>query len=145
MAIKQYIATVDPYAAQVDADSTLTLARNVKRLMAERGDTQTSVAKRGKISQRAVGYLVTYGATHSTAPTLRTVDGVARAFDVPAWMLFIPDLPIELLRGQDLEHLVGSYQAASPAGRSTINRIAESEVRYAAVAPAAQSLVKAAR
>ncbi|MGH8028140.1 MAG: helix-turn-helix domain-containing protein, partial [Pseudoxanthomonas sp.] len=76
----------------------LVLVENVVRLMADRGDTQNQVAGRGGLSQRTVGGVVTYGKTHNTSPTLRTVDGLAKAFGVQSWMLFIPSLPLELLK-----------------------------------------------
>jgi transcriptional regulator with XRE-family HTH domain len=110
--------------------SMLVLADNVMRLMADRGDTQTSVAERGGISQRAVGYVVTFGKTHQQQPTLRTVDGLARAFEIPAWMLFIPDLPLDLLKSQRVAKLVENYRDAPEEGRESVDRIAESEVRY---------------
>lgn len=111
----------------------LTLANNVAKLMQDRGDTQASVAERGGISQRAVGYLLTYGKTHEQQPTLRTVDGLSRAFDIPVWMLFIPDLPLDLLKSKRVATLVENYRDAPEDGRANINRVAESEVRYAVV------------
>lgn len=112
----------------------LALADNVTRLMAARGDSQQGVAKRGDISQRAVGYVLTYGKTHDQQPTLRTVDGLAKAFDVPAWMLFIPNMPLDLLQSQRVAKLVENYRDAPEEGRANVDRIAESEVRYAVVA-----------
>ena len=106
------------------------LVDNVLRLMAARGDTQTTVADRGGISQRAVGYLATYGKTHHTSPTLRTIEGVAKAFEVPAWLLLIPDLPVELLRNRALPDLVSRYAEADEDGRGALERLATVLVRY---------------
>ena len=127
---KQHIARGYPYPAGMKTGGIDALVKNVARLMAERGDTQTTVAARGGISQRAVGYIATYGKTHHTSPTLRTVEGLAKAFDVPAWMLLIPDMPLDLLAGHRLPDLIENYCEASSVGRDTVDRVAAAEARY---------------
>lgn len=107
------------------------LADNVRRLMADRGDSQANLAARAKVSQRVVGDLLTYGKSHFKNATMRTVGAIAAAFDVPAWMLLLPGLPLELLKSQRVEKLLENYIDAPDEGRANINRIAESEVRYA--------------
>lgn len=112
-------------------DVVLALADNVKRLMADRGDSQAALAARAKISQRVVGDLLTYGKGHFKNPTMRTVGAIADAFDVPAWMLLLPGLPLELMKSRRVGKLIENYIDAPEEGRANINRIAESEVRYA--------------
>ncbi len=112
----------------------MVLADNVRRLMEASGDSQVKVAKRGGLSQRNVGNVVTYGTTHSTSPTVRTVDGLARAFGVSPWMLFVPGLPLDLLNSGRLDLLIANYVACTDPGRTSIERTADSELRYAALA-----------
>lgn len=116
----------------------MVLADNLRRLMEASGDSQVKVAKRGGLSQRNVGNVVTYGTTHSTSPTVRTVDGLAKAFGLSPWMLFVPDLPLDLLETSRLDTLISNYIACADAGRSNIERTADSEVRYAAISSQGQ-------
>lgn len=115
----------------MNGESARALRDNVARLMAASGDSQAAVAARGLISQRSVGNVLTYGKTHETEPTLRTVDGLAKAFDLPTWLLFVPDCPIDLLSSNTLAKLINLFAAAPEDGRDMIFRVAESEVRYA--------------
>lgn len=108
----------------------LTLVENVSALMAERGDTQLSVAERGGISQRAVGYVLTFGKSHETSPTLRTIEGLGKAFSVHPWLLLVPGLDATLLQSPALPSLIANYAASADLGRDTISRIAETEARY---------------
>lgn len=128
---KHHSAQTGAQTSGMKAEVVQALADNVKRLMADRGDTQASLAKRAGISQRAVGDLMTYGKGHFKNPTVKTVDNLAEAFDLPAWMLLLPGLPLELLKGQRLTKLIENYVEAPEPGRATVDRIAESEVRYA--------------
>jgi hypothetical protein len=131
---KQYIAMPSPYSAGVPApDPTKILADNVTRLMKDRGDNQTTVSERGGISKRSVGYVVSYGTTHKTAPTLRTVQGLAEAFALPSWLLFIPNLPVASTVGHELATLVENFLRAPDDGRRNVLRVAESELRYASL------------
>lgn len=136
---KQYFAGPDQYPAQVTNDSSRTLADNVRRLMEAAGDTQAKVAKRAGLAQRSVGNVVTYGTTHDTSPTVRTVDGLAAAFGVPAWMLFIQDVPLEVLTGQRLNQVIQDYISVPEQGRTNIERVADAEVRYADLPTKARS------
>lgn len=117
----------------MSSDSNLVLAENLRRLMDASGDSQVKVAKRGGLSQRNVGNVATYGTTHTTSPTVRTVDGLAKAFGVAPWMLFVPNLPLELFQSTRMATLIQNYVVCSDAGRSNIERTADAEVRYAAV------------
>ncbi|CAM4281051.1 XRE family transcriptional regulator [Stenotrophomonas lactitubi] len=123
----------------MNIDSNLVLADNVRRLMEAGGETQAKVAKRAGLSQRNVGNVVTYGKTHETSPTVRTVDGLAAAFGVPAWMLFIQDVPLEVLTAQRLNQVIQDYIAAPEPGRTNIERVANAEVRYAGLPTGALS------
>lgn len=115
-------------------DLVLTLAENVRRLMKARGDSQNTLAERAGVSQRAVGDLLTYGKGHFKNPTLKTLAGLAKAYDTPAWLLLLTDLTPDLLADADLPTVIQDYQAAPADGRRAILRVAEAEVRYAAAA-----------
>lgn len=95
------------------------------------GDSQGKVAKRGGLSQRNVGNVVTYGTSHATSPTVRTVDGLAKAFGIAPWLLFVPGIPLELLQSTQLQELIEKYIATAELGRRNIDRVADLEVRYA--------------
>lgn len=114
-------------------DLMVVLARNVERLMQESGDSQASAAARGGLSQRSVGNVLTYGKTHHTAPTLRTVEGLAKAFSVPAWMLFIPGLPADMVGDTSAVQLLKAFAQVPADARANILRIADGEVRYAGI------------
>jgi transcriptional regulator with XRE-family HTH domain len=114
-------------------DSNRILADNLRRLMEHTGDTQLDVAKRGGLAQRSVSNVLSYGTTHETSPTIRTVDGLATAFKLDAWHLFFPQVPVELALSRELDDLLVSYLHASPEGRQNIKRIAEGEARFASI------------
>jgi len=130
---KQYFAEPDQYPAQVANDSSRTLADNVRRLMEAAADTQAKVAKRAGLAQRSVGNVVTYGTTHETSPTLRTVDGIADAYGVPVWMLLLDQVPLEVLQSPELARLIDNYIKAPASARANIDRVADAEVRYAEI------------
>lgn len=109
----------------------LTLAENVRRLMKPRGDSQQTVADRAGVSQRAVGDLLTYGEGHFKNPTLKTLAGLGRAFDLPPWLLLIPGVPVEMIGDPGLPLLIRDYSSLPAAARQNILRVAEGEVRYA--------------
>ena len=114
-------------------DSNRVLADNLRALMERTGDTQMDVAKRGGLAQRSVSNVLSYGTTHETSPTLRTVDGLANAFKLKSYLLFIPRLHVDLALSGELEELLVSYLHASPEGRQNIKRIAQGEARFAAI------------
>lgn len=102
--------------------------------MGDRGDSQKSLASRAGLSQRAVGDLLTYGKTHYKSPTLRTADAIADAFNLPLWVLLVPELDLDLMKSPALANLITNFRDAHWDGRLNITRIAESEVRYAVLA-----------
>lgn len=129
--VKQYFATPGQYSAQMARDPHKTLAENVRRLVDASGDSQAVIAKRGGISQRNVGNVYNYGLTHDTSPTLRTVAGLAKAFEVPVWMLFLPDMPLEGALGRQLATLVETFGQLPAEPRQNVLRVADAERRFA--------------
>jgi len=114
-------------------DTARAFAENVQQLMQERGDSQLALAKRAGISQRAVGDVVTYGRGHFKNPTLKTVDGIAKAYDVPAWAMLLPGAVSAPEAAGDLTRLVDAFRRLPAQGRSNILRMAELEARYATI------------
>lgn len=133
---KHYNARAGAYAGSMKADLVRVLADNVRRFMDAREDSQADVASRAGISQRAVGDLLTYGRGHFKKPTLKTLDGLARAFEIAPWMLVLPDISPDIAKDKGLETLIENYRAAPPSGRANISRVADAEVRYAAASAA---------
>ncbi len=114
----------------MQSDSNQILADNLRRLMDAGGDSQMEVAKRGGLAQRSVSNVLTYGVKHDTSPTVRTVDGLARAFKLHTWLLFLPHLSVELAKSGELEDLLTAYLHSSDEGRRNIKRIADGEARF---------------
>lgn len=115
----------------MERNPTLALADNVHRLMADAGLSQEGLAKRAGISQRAVGYLVNYRDAQDRHPTTQTIAAIAQAFDLEVWQLMMPNLPLELVRSKRLARLIENYVDAPDSGRAQVERVAESEVKYA--------------
>jgi transcriptional regulator with XRE-family HTH domain len=115
----------------MQSSATLDLVENVRRLMKDEGWSQTELAKRAGISQRAVSYLLNYRDAQDRHPTTETIEGIAGAFGLQVWQLMIPDLPLELLQSQRFSKLIENYRDAPEEGRRQVERIAESEVKYA--------------
>jgi transcriptional regulator with XRE-family HTH domain len=126
----------------MESNPTLALADNVRRLMADTGLSQEGLAKRAGISQRAVGYLVNYRDAQDRHPTTQTIAAIALAFDLEVWQLMMPNLPFELVRSKRLARLIENYVDAPESGRAQVERIAESEVRYAVAESALTGKVK---
>lgn len=129
---KRQIAQPGAYAVSMSkADLVMTLADNVRTLMKDRGDSQATLAARAGVSQRAIGDLLTYGKSHFKNPTIRTLSGIGTAYSLPAWFLLISNMPIDLLKGQNLPALIENYVNSTTEGRDAIDRIAMAEIRYA--------------
>lgn len=109
----------------------LALADNVRRLKQHRGWGLVELARRAGVSKSALGYLINYKDRNDRHPTMETVEGVARAFDLELWQLMVPDLPLDMLESHTFARMIENYRDAPPSGRAMVERIAESEVKYA--------------
>lgn len=67
-----------------------TLAANLQRLMDADKElsTQSAVAKRAKVDQRAIGRIL----NRENEPTTEKLAKLAKAFDLEPWQLLVPDL-----------------------------------------------------
>lgn len=109
------------------------LADNVLRLKERRGWSLAALARRAGVSKSALGYLVNWSDPNDRHATMETVEAIARAFEIEAWQLMVPDSPIELLESKRFRTMIENYRAAPDAGKLQIERVAESEIRYAIV------------
>lgn len=112
-------------------EATLALADNVRRIMVHKEWTLVDLARLTGVSKSALGYLVTYRDGNDRHPTTKTIEGIAAAVGIPLWQLMMPGLPVELLGSNRLTKLVENYRDAPAEGRAQVERIAESEVKYA--------------
>jgi transcriptional regulator with XRE-family HTH domain len=113
-------------------DVMLTVATNVRRLMAHRGWSQPTLSQRAGVGQTTLSSLLRYGDGSDKVATLSTVAAVAKAFGVEPWMLQVHDMPIEVMLDKRVERVIDSYIEAGQEGRDSICRVAESEARYQA-------------
>ena len=107
------------------------LADNVRGLMAHHGLTQLTLAKKSGVGQATLsGLLSEEPGAPKRNPRADTIDKLAECFDLPAWLLGVPDVPLALLLGGELQSVLTNVVAAPAEGRQTIVRLAEAEVRY---------------
>jgi transcriptional regulator with XRE-family HTH domain len=121
----------DHYSGKMQNEATLALADNVRRIMEYKAWTLVDLARVTGVSKSALGYLVTYRDGNDRHPTTKTIEGIAASVGIPVWQLMMPGLPMELLNSQRLTKLVYNYRDAPAEGRAQVERIAESEVKYA--------------
>jgi len=113
------------------------LAENVRHLMVHHGLTQLTLAKRAGVGQATLsGLLSDEPGAPKRNPRADTVDKLADYFDIPAWVLCLPDVPLDMLLGGEVQIIMDNLVAATPAGRDTIRRLAEAEGRYASITAA---------
>ena len=89
-AVKHNCARPDHYDASMRSELASTLAENVKRLMDRDGLSQRELAKRARISQSGVGFVLRYEDVGDRHASLDTVEALAKAFGVSALNLLRP-------------------------------------------------------
>jgi transcriptional regulator with XRE-family HTH domain len=101
--------------------------RNLKHFREAREWSQHDLAKRTGVAQTAISYLER---SQTKAPTLDTIEAIAKAFGVPAWamLLGIDSIPVEHIRM--LEQVVSCYMRCHDDSREQIARVAEREAEY---------------
>lgn len=111
----QKTAKPPPYAfpmATARESANDVLVTNLKALMERRGWRQEKLGEKAGISQTHVGNIL----RKKVQPTTAMVDLLARAFGLPSWVLFVPNLPVELLDSNELPALLTTWLAARRAG-----------------------------
>jgi len=109
----------------------LAFARNLQRLMDHHGLSQAELARKTGVGQSTLSKLLNIEDPSAMNPRSSTVEQLADFFDVPGWQLMVPDMPLELLLSKRFTKLIENYRDAPEAGRTQVERIAESEVKYA--------------
>lgn len=93
----------------MQSNCTITLRDNVRRLMDQHGWSQRKLAEASGLSQAGIGYLLRYKDGQDRHPTTETIDGLAKAFELDAWQLFVPNLP---MTGLSLRHAANAKPPA---------------------------------
>lgn len=115
-------------------EMALAVAGNLQRLMDADQISQAQLAKKTGIGQSTISNLLSVAKPLEINPRMSTLVQLGAHFGVPAWMFLVGDLPLDLLRGGRIAAMIHNYTAATDEGRQTIDRVAESEVRYAGTA-----------
>lgn len=118
-----------------ERQTALTFAKNLQRLMDHHGLSQNELAKRSGVGQRTLSTLLDQKRPLEMNPRSTTIQQLAEYFDVPSWILLIPDLPLDLLTDKRLAQLVERYRDSGNQGRESIDRVAEMEARYSSSKP----------
>jgi transcriptional regulator with XRE-family HTH domain len=85
------------------------LVANVRALMKRRGWGQEKLGAEAGISQTHVGNIL----RKEVQPTTQMIAGLAKAFNLKeAYLLFVPNLPVELLDSNELPALIQTWLAA---------------------------------
>ena len=133
LTIKHHTSNDCPHTASMamQREIALALASNLQRLMDHRGLSQAKLGRESGVGQRTISTLVDPDKVGVSNPRATTLEQLARYFGVPSWQLLIPDLPLELLASTRFTKLIENYRDAPEDGRAMVERIAESEVKYA--------------
>jgi transcriptional regulator with XRE-family HTH domain len=102
------------------------IATNLKALMQKRDWTQIELGKNAGVSQRHVSNIL----NQETDCTSEVLNALAGAFDLPGWLLSIPNLPVELLDSNAIPQLVRRYIDAGSQGRQLLDVMAEREATH---------------
>lgn len=100
-----------PYPLGMSAKTSIreVLATNLRALMKRRGWTQEQLGKKAGISQTHVGNVL----RKEVDPTTAMIAGFSRAFDIPEWLLLVPQLPVEILDSPEVPNLIKTYLEAA--------------------------------
>lgn len=98
------------------------LAQNTRTLMKRRGWGQEKLGAKAGFSQTHVGNVL----RQAVEPTTAIISGLAKAFDLPAWLLLVPNLPPEILDSKEVPALLQTYldEAAQPLSTLVARRAA---------------------
>lgn len=84
------------------------LAKNTRALMERRGWGQVELGKKAGISQTHVGNVL----RKEVEPTTTIIEGLAKAFNLPGYVLLMPGLPVELLDSNEIPALLQTWLSA---------------------------------
>ena len=115
---------------QGDPHPAVQLASRLAELMDAERLTQMGLSQRSGVSQRAICTVLDVRTPAAINPRLATIAALAAAFDLDAWHLLVPGLPLSVLRNSALRRLLDDYAGCDEDGRLTIERQASLEHRY---------------
>lgn len=91
------------------ADARTIFAANLRALMQRRGWRQEDLEAKSGISQTYISRLLRKQAD----PTIRVVEDIGAAFDIPGWVLLIPNLDGDTLDSRAIPALVETFRRAA--------------------------------
>lgn len=97
------------------------LAANIRLLIAADSLSQDQLAKKSGLGQRTISNLIRPETGHM--PRIDVIERLADALRVEAWRLLLPDMTVELLRGNGLAEVVHSYVEADERGRGSLESV----------------------
>jgi transcriptional regulator with XRE-family HTH domain len=104
----------------------VTLAKNLRMLIAASGMASPEVAKKAGVDAKTMNNML----NGRYDPRPDKVEQVAAVFGLTAWQMLIPDLPEDMLHNGRLSQVVENYVSAGTEGRDSIHRVAEMAARY---------------
>ena len=78
------------------------------------------------VSSRMISFILTYDRN----PSIEIVERLAKAFKIPTWMMFLPELATLSFNTKQLDRLVSVYTRADTDSREYVYQVAEREARY---------------
>lgn len=114
------------YTSCMSTDTRALLAQNLQILCDVLGKKPAEVAKKAGLSQRSING---WGRGEKSA-RIDSVDALARALNVPPWLMIYPNLRGLRADPQRLSFLIDTYSRLPDEGRAQILRVAEAEARY---------------
>jgi transcriptional regulator with XRE-family HTH domain len=133
LALNRHTNSTRPHTDRMgmQREIALAFANNLQRLMDHHGLSQAELARKSGVGQSTLSKLLNTADPSAMNPRSSTVEQLAGYFGVPGWQLMVPNMPLELLISRRFTKLVENYRDAPEAGRTQVERIAESEVKYA--------------
>jgi transcriptional regulator with XRE-family HTH domain len=107
------------------------LAHNLQRLMDHHGLSQAELGRKSGVGQSTLSKLLNTEDPSTMNPRASTLESLSNYFDIPGWQLLIPDIPLDLLLSRRFTKMIENYRDAPEEGRAQVERVAESEVKYA--------------
>lgn len=112
-------------------DLALAFAGNLRRLMEHHQISQAQLSKRSGVGQSTLSNLLDTANPLEINPRMTTLHQLGLHFQVPPWLLLVPDVPLEVLLDGSLSRMIELFRKLPSAGRANVERIADGEVRYA--------------
>jgi transcriptional regulator with XRE-family HTH domain len=131
--VKNYYKCKQQITSSFDYDSGMNdeaknFARNLKILMEHHQDTQSSLHKRSRVSQKTISNMLNPG--DDSSPNLANIEKIAKAYNLKTWHLLLPNPPQEILINSSIEKFVENYTHADKKTREAWASVAEATAKY---------------